>query len=43
MHFSLGSTNVSYAADFVYRSAKDKSGRKTSTAPVSFDVNAEIC
>ena len=43
MYSSLCSTNISYAAAFVYLSAKDKSCRKTSTAPVAFNVNYDIC
>ena len=43
MYSSLGSTNISYAAAFVYLSAKDKSRRKTSTTPTAFDVNSDIC
>ena len=43
MYYSLGSTNILYAAAFVYLSAKDKSRRKTSTAPIDFDVNSDIC
>ena len=40
---SLDLTNISYAADFVYLSAKDKSRRKISTVPFAFGVNSEIC
>ena len=42
MYSSLGSTNISYAAAFVYLSVKDKSRRKTSTAPIAFDVYSDI-
>ena len=34
---------MSYAADFVYLSTKDKSQRDTVTAPNSSDVNSKIC
>ena len=43
MYSSLGVTNISYAAAFVYRRAKDKSRRKIYTVPFAFDVNSEIC
>ena len=44
LYSNLGSTNISYAAAFVYLvSAKDKSRRKTSPAPIAFDVNSDIC
>ena len=43
MYSNLGSTNISYAAAFVYLSANDKSHRKISTFPIAFGVNAEIC
>ena len=40
---SLDSTNISYAAAFVYMCAKDKSRRKLSTVPTAVNVNSEIC
>ena len=43
MHSYLGSANISYAAAFVYTSAKDKSRCKISTVSVAFDVNYKIC
>ena len=43
MYSSLGATNISYAAAYVYLSAKDKSRRKISTAPIAFDVNSDLC
>ena len=43
MYSNIDSTNISYAAAFVYQSAKDKSRRKISTVPIAFDVNSEIC
>ena len=35
---SLGLTNISYAAAFVYLSAKDKSGRKISNVPFAINI-----
>ena len=43
MYSSLDFTNISYAAAFVYMSAKDKSRRILSTVPIAFNVNSEIC
>ena len=40
MYSSLGSTNISYAAAFVYLSAKDISCRKISTVIIAVNVNS---
>ena len=40
IYSSLDLTNISYAAAFVYLSAKEKSRGKISTVPSAFDVDS---